>query len=69
MAKPIEQLIEAELAHYAQLRKNREAHLAELRKEFPDVSAEQVLKRYVDRRKALSGDTGSPKHNKGPSVI
>ena len=49
--------IKAELDHYAQLKKDMADKLAELRNEFPDVSADDIIAKY--RTKAERGSTGA----------
>ena len=48
--------VKAELEHYAQLKKDMPKKLAELRNEFPDVSADSIIAKY--RTKAERGNTG-----------
>ena len=49
--------LKAELDHYAQLKKDMHDKLAELRNEFPDVSADAIIAKY--RTKAERGSSST----------
>jgi hypothetical protein len=65
------ELLEAELEHYALLKKNREGKLEKIRLDFPDVPVEKILEkyRYGNQGSSVPRNTGSAKSSKTGSII
>ena len=69
LARPMRDKIKEELAYYAQLKKNRENKLSELRKEFPDVEASTILDRYRTKPEHVNTSSDKPSSNNGKDKL